>query len=625
MASSDYPSDPRFQRRRGLKVVSSTKTRRPLTPPGTQPRPSRRLPHPPPTPMANRGRLVLVWGILMVGGVGLILNLFRLQVAKAPELQARAEAQQKVQAQPFVPRRPIVDRNGDILAMDRPVYTFYVHPKLFSVSATEVATALVPVLATTDCVVTPNLGNLIQLFSQSESGIRVADAVTEEVANQLTNLNFDGLELLQHPQRVYPQQDLAAEVIGYVDSELNGQAGVEYSQQNLLQRSMPAISFRRSTHGVLVPEKLAGGFIEFDDLKLKLTLDNRLQRSVRSALKAQVEKYKAKRGAVIVMDARDGSLLSLVTEPSYDPNQYYKYKLETFKNWVLTDMYEPGSTFKPLNVALALDAGVIQPDSVFTDEGKIFVEGWPIANYDYERSGGRGSVNVTEIIKYSSNVGMVKIMQQMKPDAYYEGLKRLGIGDKMGLDLPFEATSWLKSRDQFLASPVERATNAFGQGFSITPLQLVRFMGALANGGKLVTPHVVQGLYNDANQPYWQLNLPPNQQIFKPETTTQVLGMMEEVVKDGTGKASQVPKYRIAGKTGTAQKASSTGGYSNAVITSFIGIIPVESPRYVVLAIVDEPQSGTGGVVAAPIVKSVLESLIAVEKIPPSELKLQQP
>lgn len=622
MASSDYPSDPRWQRRRAFKVVSSGKPRHRATPITHPPRRRRRGPQTPTAQIASRSRLVVVWGTLMLGGLGLMVNLFRLQVAQGPELQARANAQQTIQAQPFVPRRPIVDRNGDILAIDRPVYTFYVHPKLFNHSITEVAEKLVPVLATTDCVVTPHLGNLIELFSRSQSGIKVADAVTEEVANRLTRLNLDGLELLQHPQRVYPQQELAAEVIGYVDGELKGQAGVEYSQQNLLQRSMPAISFRRSTHGVLVPERLAGGFIEFDTLKLKLTLDNRLQRSVRSALKAQVEQYKAKRGAVIVMDAQNGSLLSLVSEPSYDPNQYYKYNLETFKNWVLTDMYEPGSTFKPLNVALALEAGVIKPDSIFVDEGKIFVEGWPIANYDYERSGGRGSISVTEIIKQSSNVGMVKIMQQMKPQDYYEGLKRFGIGETIGLDLPFEASSWLKSRQEFLDSPVERATNAFGQGFSITPIQLVRLMGALANGGKLITPHVVQGLYNDSNQPYWQLTLPAPQQIFSPETTRQVLNMMEEVVKNGTGKASQIPRYRIAGKTGTAQKASATGGYSRAVITSFVGIMPVEAPRYVILAIVDEPQHGTGGIVAAPIVKSVIEALIAVEKIPPSDLEL---
>lgn len=625
--------DPRFDRYRSLKGArpkpsgnDSQWGKRPKRSvarlnkkPPQPPIPLRSSPPSPRPSQLNPERLYAVWGILMAGGLGLALNLFHLQVTQGPELQKRAQQQQVMRVRPFVPRRTIIDRNRDLLAIDRPVYTLYAHPKLFVEPKAAIASKLAPALAD-GSKLAKSEQELAVLFNSAPSGIKIADSLTEEVANKVKNLLIEGLELIQTQQRFYPQQELAADIVGYVDSDRQGQAGVEYSQQNLLERTMPAIRFRRAINGAWVPEKLAMGFVQFDDLQMQLTLDNRLQRIARSALKQQMEQYKALRGALLVMDVRNGELLSLVTEPSYDPNQYYKFELERFKNWAVADVYEPGSTFKPINVAIALEAGAVNPDSAFNDEGRIFVDGWPIANYDYEHAGGRGTSSVTDILKFSSNVGMVHIMQQVKPSVYYKALQRLELGQTADSDLPFEVPSQLKSREQFVGSRVEPATTAFGQGFSLTPLQLAQLIGSLANGGKLVTPHVVRGLFNSQGQPYWEMRLPTPKQVFSPKTTKQVLAMMEAVVKDGTGKGAYIPGYRIAGKTGTAQKAKG-GIYSKAIIASFVGILPVESPRYVVLAVFDEPQGGSGGLVAAPVVKSVMEALISLEKIPPSSVK----
>jgi cell division protein FtsI (penicillin-binding protein 3) len=577
----------------------------------------------------HKFRLWAVWAVLVLSGLGLAVNLFYLQVTRGPALRKQAEQQQTLKTRPFVPRRSIVDRNGNILALDRQVYTLYAHPKLFNRTKDEIATALAPLLPIQTSEGNSPVAELLQKFNLAESGITVADSLPQEVADRVLGMQIkhspvDGLELVRQQQRFYPQQDLAADILGYVDGERKGQAGVEYSQQNLLERSMPSIQFSRSIDGNWVPDRLTAGFVQFDDLKLQLTIDSRLQRATRITLKEKMDKHQAKRGAAIVMDARNGELLSFVSEPTYDPNQYFNFGLERYKNWAVTDVYEPGSTFKAINIAIALEAGTVQPDTVFNDEGRIFMRPWVIQNSDYQKAGARGPSTVTEILKYSSNVGMVHIMRKMQPALYYQALEKLGLGQTAGTDLPFEVTSQLKNRDQFVNSPVEVATTAFGQGFSITPIQLVQLNGALANGGKLVTPHVVRGLYDRDGQAYWKLPRPVPKQVFSPETTKKVLEMMETVVEGGTGKAAQIPGYRIAGKTGTAQKANAGGGYSkNSIITSFVGIIPVESPRYVVLAVVDEPQGGSGGVVAAPIVESIMEALISIEKIPPSQVDRQ--
>lgn len=556
-------------------------------------------------------RLLLVWAVLMVGTGLLAINLFYVQVKQAPVLQSIARQQQQIFLRPFVPRRQVVDRSGNVLALDRPVYSLFAHPKLFKESKQAIAEKLSPIL-------NRPVADLVKQFNEADTGIRVEHAMNEDVSDRMANLEIDGLERIQFQQRLYPQKDLLAGIVGYVNDDHRGQAGIELSQQSLLERTVKAVRLSRMGDGSLMPDQVPGGFLNVDDLQLHLTLDSRLQRDALAALRQQVKAYNAKRGTVIVMDVQDGALVVLADEPSYDPNEYYKYPIERYKNWALTDLYEPGSTFKPINVAIALDAKAIKADDVFDDPGQITIGEDTIGNAG---GGGHGAINITDIVKYSSNVGMVQIVRQMKPDFYYDQLMKLGLGQTVGIDLPAEVAGQFKDRKTFTEAAIEPAVTAFGQGFSLTPIQLVQLHAALANGGKLVTPHVVQGLFDSKGKLYWQPQRRPARQVFSKTTTQAVLPMMEAVVRDGTGEPAQVSGYRIGGKTGTAQKANPNGGYSdNALITSFVGILPIEAPRFVVLAVVDEPQGGAvaGSTVAAPIVKRVMESLITMEKIPPS-------
>jgi cell division protein FtsI (penicillin-binding protein 3) len=412
-----------------------------------------------------------------------------------------------------------------------------------------------------------------------------------------------------------------AEILGYVNVDHRGQAGLELSQEKLLERTDQAPSVTQDGSGKLIPTRIPAGMIQSDRTSLQLTIDSRIQRTARQSLKQQMVKYGAKRGAVVVMDARDGGLLSLVTEPTYDPNRYYESDVKLFKNWAVSDLYEPGSTFKPINVAIALEAGAIEPDTVFNDEGALTIGGWPVANFDYEQAGAVGPLSISQILERSSNVGMVHIVQRMKPSIYYGWLERIGMGDTSGIDLPSETPSTLKPQEQFLEYVIEPATASFGQGFSLTPVQLAQMEGILASGGKLLTPHVIKGLVNEEGEEYYQPKLPTPRQVISAATAQRVVDMMSNVVEKGTGKPAKIAGYRLGGKTGTAQKALETGGgYANKKITSFVGIFPAKEPRYVVLAVIDEPvgDDAFGSTVAAPIVKTVIEDIIVTEGIPPS-------
>ncbi|NJL02161.1 MAG: penicillin-binding protein 2 [Spirulinaceae cyanobacterium SM2_1_0] len=574
--------------------------------------PSRLLPQ-----RLSRGRLLLVWSLLMASVIALGTNLYWLQNVRSEQLAAKAQQQQMVYMRPYVPRRPIIDRKGNVLATDRLVYTLYAYPRQFKAAPEEIAAKLAALLDEYD---QPN--SLAEHLSSGESGVPVSFGLSEEVADRIAALRLDGFELIRQYSRLYPQQELVADVVGYVDLDHHGQAGLEYTQQDLLERSVRTLRLNRAGSGALMPDQLPDGFLDFDELRLQLTLDIRLQRVARLALKQQLDAFDAKRGAAIVLDVRDGSILALACEPTFDPNEYSKFDISLFKNWAVTDLYEPGSTFKPLNVAIALEQGVIDANSTFNDVGRIQIEQWEIANHDYETAGARGQLSITQVLSHSSNVGMVDLVSRMSPQQYYQALQTLRLTQKLDTELPGEGVGQLKALADFTASPVEPATTSFGQGFSLTPLKLAQLHAAIANGGTLVQPHMIHALVDVEGQPIWQPTPQPQPRIFSPETTRIVLENMAAVVQSGSGAAARIPGYQVAGKSGTAQKASPTGGYfTDRKVASFVAILPAEQPRYVVLAVVDEPKGDDayGTKVAAPIAKALGEALVAIEGIPPNQ------
>lgn len=579
------------------------RSRTPATPPNSPQAKSRR------SSTALTRRVAIIWGLLVVIAIAIISRIGYLQLAQGDILREMAQNQQAQRLDFDAARRPIVDTQGTPLAVDRLVYTLYGHPALFRQPIGVVAQTLAPLLDTP-------AGALIEQLKSQQTGVRLLDGISEDTARRIQQLRLDGLELIPAQQRFYPQQDLFSQIVGFINLEGEAQTGLEAHYQDRLGLSAPELP---AVAGPALPVSNLPS--EETPQQLRLTLDSRLQRVVQEELRQTLRQFAAKRGTVMVMDVQSGALRAFAVEPTFDPNRYFDADLSWLKNWAITDLYEPGSTFKPINVAIALETGAISPDDIIYDEGQIKIEEWTIQNSDYEASGRSGTLSITEVLKYSSNVGMAHIMDKMPSADFYAWLKKLEIDQPTGVNLPAENAGPLKARDQFVNSWVDMATAAFGQGIVMTPIKLLQLQAAIANGGYLVTPTVIEGMIDDRGNATWQPSRSSPKKVFSAETTAAVLRMMEAVVDDGTGKPAQIPGYRIAGKTGTAQKVNESGGYGSGRITSFVSVLPVERPRYVVLAVIDEPAGADayGGTVAAPLVQTVMESLVVLNGIPPSE------
>jgi cell division protein FtsI (penicillin-binding protein 3) len=561
--------------------------------------------------------MLAVFTLLCLALGGLATRLAWLQLVQGEALQARARSFQTHAIKPLGTRRTIVDRQGTLVALDEERFTLWAHPRYFNFPGDdpqrvrrpeEAASRLATVLAR------PRQ-ELVQALGNRPTGVKLADNLDPETAQRVRDLQISGLDLQAYPQRIYPQGQLFANVVGFLNLERVPQAGLEQSRDRDLQRHETTFSMRRGADGTPLPDGIRAGSLYGDDLRLQLTLDARLQQVAQTALAKQVKQWNAKRGAALVMDARTGEMLALASTPSYDPNRFWSYNPGLFREWSVQDLYEPGSTFKPINLALALQEKVIEPNGTANDVGQLTIGGWPIFNADRRAN---GVIDFPTVLQVSSNVAMVQTMAHMKRDRFWTWLHTLGIDDVPDTDLPGAVAGQLKGKTEFVGGAIEPATAAFGQGFSLTPLKLLQLQAMLANGGRLVSPHITRGLRS--GDALASSGSPSGVQLLDPKVTRTVIGWMETVVQKGSGKGLQIPGYRLGGKTGTAQKAHNGVYIPGARICSFVAVLPIEDPRYVVLVVVDEPQGGNayGATTAVPVARQIVEALLVIEKIPPS-------
>ncbi|MBI3420504.1 MAG: penicillin-binding protein 2 [Candidatus Sungbacteria bacterium] len=397
-----------------------------------------------------------------------------------------------------------------------------------------------------------------------------------------------GLGIEEYEDRFYPYESLASHILGFVGFAGNakiGLYGVEKYYDDLLANSQSlARSIERSVAGLLSLAKDTAQEGQGDGASIVLTLDVNIQSEAEKSLLELIERWKSPRGSIIVMRPHDGAILAMASRPSFDPNQYGDEKdSSVFINPALQGVFEPGSIMKPVTIGTGIEAGSVTPETSYVDTGGVERNGYVIHNAGNKSFGKR---TVTEILTYSINTGAVFVAEKIGAKAFLRSLEEFGFGSKTGIDLPGEVPGDITNLDG--ARPVNLATAAFGQGISATSLQLIRGLNVIADGGFLVTPHVADTLVY-ANGKVETPSLPPNRKVVSSQTAAKVTAMLVEAVKSGYSKKAHLAGYAVAGKTGTAQIPSPSGGYSDQTIHSFVGFVPAYSPAFIVLMKLDEP------------------------------------
>jgi cell division protein FtsI (penicillin-binding protein 3) len=513
----------------------------------------------------------------------------QLHAVDAEWLKARAAAQHGRTLRLAALRGEVRDRNGQLLAVSADVQSVAASPRRIT-DRRAAAAALSRALSI------PRR-ELERRLSGKRGFVWIKRWVTPEEARRVTRAGLLGVTLHPERKRFYPNRSLASAYLGFAGHDGTGLAGIELGFDSALRGAPAAVPAARDGHG----ETLLGW--EPDPAtrlgaRLVLALDARLQHFAEQALDRALQRTRAKKATLVALDPRTGDLLALAERPAADPNLFWEHPASAFRSHAFVDLFEPGSTLKPFVVALALEQGAVRPEDTFDCENGA----WRVRDRTIRDYRPHGVLSVRDIVRVSSNIGTAKVANRIGSTAIVDGLRRFGFGERTGSGFPGEAPGLLRGlREQ---QAVERANLSFGQGISVTAVQLAAASAVFANGGLRVQPRLALALERGSGRYAWPTKL--GERVLSERTALVVRGMLREAVDHGSGQAAQLPHVAVAGKTGTAQKVVD-GAYSDdRYVAAFVGMVPVELPRLVIAVVLDEPQSfHTGGVVAAPVFREV--------------------
>jgi cell division protein FtsI/penicillin-binding protein 2 len=560
--------------------------------------------------LKNRVKLVAICGLLWV--VLVAARLYYLQVYRYEHYAGKARRQQTTVVELDPPRGTIYDAHGRELAVSVQVDSAWADPADIP-DPLATAKALAPVLHVDE-------QGLARRLARSGDFVWVARKLDPPDAEAVRALALPGIHFLPESKRYYPMRELAAQVLGYVGTDNEGLAGLELvHDKEIAGRPGRRTLLRDARRGTVIAPGLAAADPE-PGRDLYLTLDATIQHIVERELALAVEKNRAKSGSVVLLDPATGAVLAMATYPSFDPNRYGESSLDQRRNRAIMDAYEPGSTFKVVTAAAALGAGIVRPDEVFDCEmGGITLYGIRIRDHQPQ-----GRLTFADVIAKSSNVGVIKVALRLGDERLYKTIRDFGFGRPTGIDLPGENSGILASLKFWHSRPLTKAYIAFGQGISVTPLQLTAAIAAVANHGVLLTPHVVAAVGKGETIERRYKTPPVAGQPLSAETAQVLEGLLERVVTNGTGKSAAVAGYRVAGKTGTAQK-SGQGGYAHgSYIPSFIGFAPADRPALVGVVAIDSPQGFEyyGAQVAAPAFGAITRQVLLYLGVRPERAPL---
>ena len=549
--------------------------------------------------------------LFILFAVALIIYLFFIQVIDIKKYRVKARNQRA--GQNFAVRGDIYDRNGIKLATDKVFYNVFARRADYDEddsSPEVIAKQLAPILKI------PKEQLLKKLNSQNQI-IAVKKDVDRNTAKEISQLHLRAISLDKKNTREYPQGSLAAHVLGYYNFDADIANGVEYTEKDKLEHVENTVKFQRTQKGKIIYDFMTDPVATATNPKgqdVTLTIDAAIQHICEKELQKMVDEKEALRGTVIVMNPKNGEILAYAVYPTYDPNNFRNASPDLIKNWTLTDVFPPGSTFKIVTVASAMELGKINEHSKILDTGKTTIGKWEIKNYDYDVHPYPGEISLEYLFEHSSNIGSINVAKTMTPKEFYDMLKKFGYGSKTGIDLPGESSGLLpywNNWDQGI-----HATMAYGYGTSVTAIQMISAVQALANGGVRFTPHVIK------YSPEEEAVKVHRTQVVSQMTADVITRLLARSVNNGRS-VIKMDNYNVAAKTGTSRKPKeNSSGYTPYMYTSTIGYLPASDPQVLIYVMVDSAKVGAiwGNTVAGPVFHEVAAQIARMMNLKPDKV-----
>ncbi len=548
--------------------------------------------------------LFIAWVLAVIG------KLFFWQVISYSELAAAAEAQHFVSLTLPAVRGDILASDGSILVTNQPAYLVYAEPNKIK-DKDQFINLLAPILEIPEASLSSQIKNDKLLWALLKK------RVDEETVDKIKNLQITGIGFEKEGKRYYPEASMSAHLLGFVGLDSNGLDKGYFGLEGFYDKELKGRDgfLRQEKDPYGAPIIIGNGErIEPENGRsLKLFIDKTVQMIVEEKLKKGIERFGAKGGQVVVMEPESGAILAMAAFPAYDPVNFAKFNPAFYKNPVIANTYEPGSTFKALIMAAALNEEVVKPQTKVEENGPVNIGGFSIKTWNNQY---HGEITMTQVLQYSSNVGMVAVANKLGKEKMLEYIKKFGFGSLTGIDLQEEITPSLRPDDQW--KEIDLATVSFGQGIAVTPIQMIRAFAALANGGKLIEPRMVAEII-DNNGKVIKTKPKIVRRVIKETTAKMVTEMLVASVEGGEAHYKLPKGFRIAGKTGTAQIPVKGHYDEEKTIASFVGYAPADQPKFVMLVTLVEPTSSPwGSETAAPLFMEITSELLNYYKIFPA-------
>jgi cell division protein FtsI (penicillin-binding protein 3) len=557
----------------------------------------------------SQRRLLQLFAFLAAWAVVIVFRLMQIQLVRHDHYVARAQKQQESTLALHPVRGSILDVRGRVLAESIAAESIYADPQAITDrrAAAKALAGLHGIGLTAREIDAKLRGN--------GSFAWIARQLPLEVTAEARKLKLPGIYFLEAHRRSYPRATLASNVIGYVGLDGDGLAGIEHSFDEQVRGTPGKVTLLRDARRGVYLVGGDGANRPRDGHHVVLTIDSVVQFIAERALEQAMTKYRATGGSVLVMDPNDGSILAMASAPTFDPNRFREFAPVAWRNRNIQDLYEPGSTFKVVTAAAGLEEHLVTPSQIIDcGNGTITIGNITISEHDGHRY---NLLSFEDVIVNSSNVGTVRVGLALGQQRFYQWIRRFGFGERTGLPLPGEASGLLRGTEKW--TQVSPASIAIGQEIGVTPLQITRAVAAVATGGMMVEPRIVQRVIDDEGKTVYEPPRHAPKRVMSEKTAAVLNEILKAVVKRGTGERAALAEHVVAGKTGTAQKAG-RGGYSaDRHVGSFAGYAPADQPRLAILVVIDEPHGEYyGGAVAAPVFREVAEATLRYLGVAPS-------